>query len=278
MLAKVYLEITNVCNLDCAFCVGTRRQKKLMTVEEFRCLAEKLVGHTKFLYFHLMGEPLLHPELGTFLDIAGGLGFRVILTTNGTLLGKCTDVLLGAPALHKVNISLHSFEANDGKVDLDAYLHDCFSFGERASQNGIITVFRLWNEGGQNALNRSVLDKMHSFFDGEWVTNSRGMRIKDKLFTENGEYFEWPLTSHVGAEKVFCYGLKDQVGVLCDGTVVPCCLDYDGNLALGNLFVSTLEEILEKNETKAFRSSLDKCCPPSDMCKTCGFAIQKFKV
>ena len=129
---KVYVEISNICNLSCAFCPGTKRQKGRMTPAEFSILAPKLRPYTDFLYFHLMGEPLCHPDLAQFLEIAEEFGFRVILTTNGTLLAKHQDLLLSSPALHKINISLHAFEANDLAVPFEAYLADCFWFGQAA--------------------------------------------------------------------------------------------------------------------------------------------------
>ena len=122
---KIYLEISNVCNLSCAFCPGTRRQPKVMQEAEFVALLPKLQPWTDYLYFHLMGEPLCHPHLETYLRLAGEAGFKVILTTNGTLLSKMQDVLLAAPGLHKVNISLHAFEANDLKMTFEEYLRRC---------------------------------------------------------------------------------------------------------------------------------------------------------
>ena len=83
MLKKAYLEITNVCNLACAFCPGTRREKRFMSLEEFKILSAKLRPHTDYLYFHLMGEPLLHPELGAFLAHAGALGFKAPCCRHG---------------------------------------------------------------------------------------------------------------------------------------------------------------------------------------------------
>ena len=106
MLKRVYLEITNVCNLACSFCPGTKRQKRFMSETEFAALTEKLRGKTQYLYFHLMGEPLLHPLLCRFLAIAEEKGFRVILTTNGTLLDEKGRGLPDAPALYKINLSL----------------------------------------------------------------------------------------------------------------------------------------------------------------------------
>lgn len=86
MLSRIYLEITNICNRSCAFCPGTKRPARMLTPEEFALLAGRLRPHTDYLYLHVMGEPLLHPQLGELLDIASRLGFRVIVTTNGTLL------------------------------------------------------------------------------------------------------------------------------------------------------------------------------------------------
>ena len=138
---KIYLEISNLCNLSCAFCPGTKRVKRRMTPEEFSHLAPKLRPYTDYLYFHLMGEPLCHPELPEFLKIAAQFGFRVILTTNGTLLARQQELLLSAPALHKVNISLHAFEANDLSVPFTQYLQDCFAFGQAAKGEKLV-VYR----------------------------------------------------------------------------------------------------------------------------------------
>ena len=275
MFAKVYLEITNVCNMSCSFCAGTSRKKHFLTIPEFRILAEKIRPHSEFLYFHLMGEPLLHPEIETFLKISHEKGFRVIITTNGTLLSKVSDILLSSPALFKVSISLHSFEAN-GKTDTSNYFKNCFDFAEKASDKGIITVFRLWNEGGQNFMNNEIYSMLKNTFSGEWATNTKGIRIKKKLFIEVGEKFDWPFHSELSSEEITCYGLKDHVGVLCDGSVVPCCMDYDGNAVLGNLFEQDFESIINSEKTKFFRSNLDVGVAPCDMCKTCGFAQKKF--
>ena len=128
--AKAYVEITNICNRNCSFCPKTARKPEQMSAEAFAQIARRLRPCTDYLYFHLMGEPLLHPQLSQFLETAQELGFRVILTTNGTLLDQTEAVLLSAPALHKVHISLHSFEANE-QADMPAYLQACTDFALR---------------------------------------------------------------------------------------------------------------------------------------------------
>ncbi len=269
---KVYLEISNLCNLSCAFCPGTRRQKHAMTEAEFSALLPKLRPYTDFLYFHLMGEPLLHPMLGRFLSLAGEAGFRVILTTNGTLLRKQQALLLGSPALHKVNISLHAFEANDLAVPFTEYLEGCFAFG-KAAEGKVIVSYRLWNQGGQEEKNQEILSAMKAFFPEPWTTDRKGTRIGDRIFLEYGDKFDWPdLTAPEGSHRVFCHGLRDQIGVLCDGTVVPCCLDHEGDLALGNLHSQSMEEILASPRAKAIYDGFSRRSAPEELCRKCGYA------
>ena len=273
---KIYLEISNVCNLSCAFCPGTKRAKHIMTEQEFTALMPKLRPYADYLYFHLMGEPLLHPNLAEFLKIAGEFDFKVILTTNGTLLNKQQDILLNAPALHKVNISLHAFEANDLSVPFESYLQDCFAFG-KAMEGKKLVVYRLWNNGGADELNQQILDTMKRFFPEPWTDNRQGKRIGERIFLEYGDKFDWPdLAAPEGSERVFCYGLRDQVGVLCDGTVVPCCLDHEGDIALGNLFEEDMDAILAKSRAAAIYNGFTKKEAAEELCRKCGYA-RRFK-
>ena len=269
---KVYLEISNLCNLSCAFCPGTKRTKKAMTVEEFAALLPKLRPFTNFLYFHLMGEPLCHPRLAVFLELAHEAGFRVILTTNGTLLARQQEMLLSAPGLHKVNISLHAFEANDLAVPFETYLDGCFSFG-KAAEGKVLVSYRLWNNGGQDEMNQQILTTMARYFPEPWAEERRGLRIGQKVYLEHGDKFDWPdLTAPDGGSGVFCHGLRDQIGVLCDGTVVPCCLDHEGDIALGNLFEQTLDEILASPRATAIYEGFSRRHASEELCRKCGYA------
>lgn len=269
---KIYLEISNICNLKCSFCPGTKREKQTLTISEFTSLLPKLRPYSDYLYFHIMGEPLCHPQLSVFLSLAGDAGFKVILTTNGTLLNKNQEMLLSSPALHKVNISLHAFEANDLAVPFSEYLRECFAFG-KAAEGKKLVVYRLWNQGGQEERNHEILSAMETAFPEPWKEGSRGVQIGEKVFLEYGKKFEWPdMEAEYSGEAVFCYGLRDQIGVLCDGTVVPCCLDHEGDIALGNLFEESLEEILEKPRTKAIYDGFCNRKATEDLCRRCGYA------
>lgn len=271
---KIYLEISNICNLHCSFCPGTHRTPRILQPAEFQRLLPKLRPFSDYLYFHIMGEPLCHPHLKDFLALAGDFGFRIILTTNGTLLGGRRELLLQSPALHKVNISLHAFEANDLAIPFQEYLDTCLSFGQAAIGKVLIS-YRLWNHGGQDERNQEILTYMHQAFPENWVQERKGIRIANRVYLEYGDKFEWPdLGVPEVSDTVFCYGLRDQIGVLCDGTVVPCCLDHEGDIALGNLFRQDLEEILNTPRAKAIYEGFQRGCAPEPLCRRCGYATR----
>jgi len=278
---KAFLEITNACNLNCSFCHKTKRNVRFVSKEEFLRAATELRSFADYLYFHLMGEPLLHPEIGSFFNIANQLGFKVILTTNGTLLQKRKNELLKAEALHKISISLHCYEASDMGISLGEYLEGCFDFCREAADKGIISVLRLWNKGGKKDLNESIIAAMHSAFDegnAEWKEIYSGYKIKEKIFLEWGEKFDWPdIEADYSGEDHSCYGLRDQIGVLSDGTVVPCCLDADGEINLGNIYTSSLDEILNNERAAELKRSFERKTVCEELCKKCGYATARYK-
>lgn len=275
---KAYLEITNVCNLACSFCHGTKREPGFMTQEEFKTAAEKLRPFADFLYFHLLGEPLLHPDLEEFLEIAGDLGFKVNLTTNGTLLKNWEQELISSDALRKVSVSLHSYEVNTINMSLEDYLEMCFDFCKKAAENKKIAVMRLWNKGGYDSLNDEILTRMHEAFKGEWQELYSGYKLCEYVFLEWGELFDWPDTKaeNIGGNHS-CYGLRDQVGVLVDGTVVPCCLDAEGTINLGNIFGNDLSEILNSERAENLKKSFQNRNVTEDLCRRCGYAKRFIK-
>ena len=274
--SRVYVEITNICNRACSFCHGTRRAPMRMSLENFKRIADTLVPYTDYIYFHVMGEPLTHPELASMIEYASGVGFKCAVTTNGTLLPRLGESLISA-GVYKVNISVHSFEdGNDS--DYYGYLSSIADFADKASSSGVLTVLRLWNAGADGGRNDRTLDYLSSKLSGEWKWGARGARIRHKLHLEYGNRFEWPDTeAEEGDGRVFCYGLCDHFGVLVDGTVVPCCLDSEGTLALGNVLREELGDILSSERAVAISKGFSEHRSVEDLCNRCGYA-RRFKV
>ena len=281
MRNRVYIEITNRCNLACDFCHGTKRPLGTMPPEDFRRIAEKLRGETSYLYLHVLGEPLLHPQLKELLAIAGELGFRVCLVTNGTLLHKRREELLAAKSLHKASVSLHSFEGNGGAGDLPAYLHQVWDVCLPLSERGVLCALRLWNEGTAPRLN-SAVEAFLSQRIGRDVESlprdARGNRtLRPNLFLERAERFGWPDLNAPESGANFCHGFTRQLAVLWDGTVTPCCLDSEGDIPLGNLLSQPLEEILQGERAAAMAAGFAAQKPTEELCRRCGYARRFLK-
>lgn len=274
MYSRAYVEITNICNMSCSFCHGHHRPRRMMSLEEFSRVLSQLEGKTQYVYYHLMGEPLLHPALPQFLELAAARGFRSVITTNGTLLNKRGQEILNA-GIHKISISLHSFEGSNSASHLQ-YLQEVAQFADTAAKAGVVVVLRLWNRGFDNGNNDTTLAFLKAAVDGQWAENTRGIRIRDKFYLEWGDRFQWPdQDAPVQGEQFFCYGMRDHFGILCDGTVVPCCLDSEGVINLGNVFTQDLSDILSSQRATAIAKGFDRRTASEDLCRRCGYA-QRF--
>ena len=277
MYSRVYVEITNICNRACTFCPGTKREKRRITVDEFSVVLDKLQGVTEYIYLHVMGEPLTHPDLCKLIDLASSRGFKCAITTNGTLLGKRGEELLDSK-IYKVNISVHSFESGTREEYL-GYINSCLDFADEASRRGILTVLRLWNRGYDEGRNIDTLAMLREkFADGEWREGANGARIRHRLHLEYGDRFEWPDTEkdEIG-DKVFCHGLGDHFGILVDGRVVPCCLDREAAIELGNVYESDISDILTSERAEKMREGFKEKRATEELCRKCGYA-RRFKV
>lgn len=279
MITRCYLEITNRCNLNCVFCPKTTRKGHQLTPEEFDTLTDRLAGRIKFLYFHLMGEPLLHPHLPQFITTAKSKGFIPILTTNGTLLHNADALLQVKP--HKVQISLQAHEGNTLN-SAETYITQVMQFAIKAANAGIIIVLRLWNEGStHNTLNDHIINLLSAQSPAPWTRRPDGWKIAERIYLETDTTFEWPDRDRApyAENEAFCHALRNQIGVLVDGTVVPCCLDSQGAINLGNLHHQTLEEILNSPRARRLYEGFTRHTTCEALRKTCGYALitKKFR-
>ncbi|WP_196001265.1 radical SAM protein [Clostridium sp. 1001271B_151109_B4] len=283
---KVYIEITNVCNLSCDFCPKTSRKYKFMNREEFNYIINEIKPYTDHVYFHLMGEPLLNENIDGFFEECYKNGLMVNLTTNGTLLNKNLEKLINAKALRQVNISLHSFEANESNIELYEYINRVTDFiNEARKKSDIICAIRLWNMDneelkGANKLNLEILNLLEKnlnldFSLAEKLQETHKIKLKDKVYLNMAEKFNWPdISINSIGEEVFCHGLRNQIGILVDGTVVPCCLDSEGTIKLGNVFKEPFISILEGERASNIYNGFSRRVAVEDLCKRCGYATR----
>ena len=283
-LEKIYIEITNGCNLSCPFCPPHSRPKEQMSPANFETILEKIRGKAEILYFHVKGEPLLHPDLGDFIESAGRAGFTVHLTTNGTLLAGKLESLRGKTKLGRLNISLHSL-GQFGEGEQERLIReilgaaDLLSTENRKINPRFLVSLRLWTKDdieGTRACTRQI-EEFFALDAGSVETGLRGKNgvvIREGMTVHAGETFEWPSpdgTDFGGAG--FCRALRDQAGILADGTVIPCCLDGDGHLALGNILEdgAAWDDILGGVRARSLYDSFTNRNITEVLCRRCGY-------
>lgn len=278
---KIYIEITNLCNLKCEFCPETKRASSFMDIQEFEKILKEVKNYTNYIYLHIKGEPLMHPRLGDFLDLAYDYKLHVNLTTNGTLIDKAKDLLLNKPAIRQINISLHSLEQNQWYSNREDYMDNILNFIEDAKDKKMIIGLRLWNLTSKKddnlQKNNFILKRLEESFNIDFDSlddfqSRRGVKIRDRLYLNEDEVFIWPsLDNHIYEEKGFCYGLRDQLGILVDGTLVPCCLDGEGIINLGNIHENTLDEILNSQRALNIYNNFSNRNAVEELCRKCGY-------
>ena len=285
MFKKIYIEITNRCNLACNFCRPTSRPAATMAVAVFAELLDRLRGHTHHLCLHVLGEPLLHPALPQLLDLAHGHDLRVNLTTNGALLDRHGPALLQAPALRQIAVSLHSLPQLE-TLAAETALETVLRFSREAGATGRLWVsLRLWNlvegmDGEIRAWNDRLLARLGEVFSlpdlhAADLTACRGIALAPRIFLNPERQFAWPdpLAPEMG-RRGHCHGLRDHLAILVDGTVVPCCLDGDGMLALGNLLRQPLANILAGARAARMIEGFANQRLVEPLCRRCSYRLR----
>lgn len=249
-----------------------------MSVEEFRLVVEKIRPFTNYIYLHVLGEPLLHPQLDEILTIAESNGLNINITTNGSLLERKKEILL-SHSIRQINISLHDAEENITKANWDEYLQTAFDFALLVAPTTYVCL-RLWNTTNEESahFNALCLEKMASLFNlpPELLnkeTLGNGVKLADHIFLQRSPRFEWPDENNSGNQATkTCYALRDHIAILSDGQVVPCCLDADGNMRLGDIFTQNLVDILETKRAKDIKKGFEQRKVVESICATCGFS------
>jgi radical SAM protein with 4Fe4S-binding SPASM domain len=284
-LKKVYIEISNICNLQCSFCPEVERDNKVMSYELFEKTLEEVVPITSEVALHLMGEPLNHPQILGLLALCEQKNIPVNLTTNGTLINKFSHDDLLMPIIRQINFSLHSFRSNFPSGDMGKYLNPIFNFVDRALEKRpeLYINYRLWNmeHAGVNE-NDEILNAVDQHYKCQINRNvdvgfRKGKRITERLSLHFDSRFEWPsLQSPFLSKQGRCHALSSHIGILADGMVVPCCLDKEALIPLGNLQEKPIKEILQTPRATAMLKGFQNGQRVEDLCQRCSF-VERFK-
>jgi MoaA/NifB/PqqE/SkfB family radical SAM enzyme len=287
LLNRIHIEISNACNLQCSFCPEVMRKKQFMSVPVFKEVLGKVAPFAQEICLHLMGEPLMHRQLAQILDVAFGVGTPINLTTNGVLLTEKKEQLLLHPIIRQVNFSLQSYLDNFPERDPYEYLEKIVSFSKRALENrpDLYINFRFWNfdpmqnSSPQNGKVFEFLERKLNVVIPRQVDFKfrKGRHLRDRMYAHFDSRFVWPsLQGKYYGTQGTCKALQVHAGVLVDGTMVPCCLDKEGDIPLGNLLQKNFEEIYKNVRTQKMLKGFQCGKLTEGLCQHCNY-IQRFE-
>ncbi len=268
---RAYIEITNICNLNCSFCKKTTRNMYEMKVSEFERAASEINKVSEHLYLHVKGEPLYHSSIDKILTICDNLNFKINITTNGTLLKKNIEILKKHKSIRQLNISLHSVESIESAKK---YIDEIINYADILCNFFQISM-RIWTLNNENPVQNLFLTTLEKHYNKKIDLKLSRITLKDNIFMSFGEVFEWPspLLEDFG-ENGYCLGTREQIAVLSNGNVVPCCLDDDGLISFGNIFNDNIEEILERPRFKNMYNGFSNRKITENLCRHCSFRLR----
>ena len=303
-MESVYIEITDSCNLRCSFCpCGTRSQngdtsesqRNFMSTPLFeKCIAEAQEVGAKNVFFHVLGEPTLHPGFVHYLKKLEQTPLKLTLTTNGTTIERTGRSILASPAVRQVNFSTHAY-AELPREAAERYLQNVLDFCQLAAveRPNLYINLRLWNVGATEATpwNRYMLDRIRETFGvevtpGHFCSRHKSFNISGRIYLHEDTRFEWPklderreTRDESGSARSVtrmpvqgtCRALDTHVAILHDGRVVACCLDYSGQITLGNIQETSLAEILESPLARELREGFAQNELRHPLCKACSY-------
>ena len=284
---RVYIEITNICNLQCSFCPVVERDKLTMSVSLFEKVINEVAPLTEQVCLHLMGEPLAHPDFPIIIRLCEEAKVKVNLTTNGILLNRYQKLLTTSPVFHQINFSIHSFKDNFKNKDITPYLLDILEFSKLAFdlKPELYLNYRLWNiaeHDQQVESNLEIIKQIANFYQIDInpeidVANIKSKRIWNRVYLHFDSRFIWPslalpLISEVGT----CHGLSSHIGIHADGTVVPCCLDKEACIKLGKISDLPLLDILNSPRAKNIKEGFRHKKLLENLCQRCDY-VKRFQ-
>lgn len=275
---KIYIEITNICNLNCNFCPKTKRKNEFMSLELFKKAIHESKPLCNEITLHIMGEPLIHPQINEIVKLAEQENVKINLTTNATLIKNNETVLLNK-TIRRINFSIHGIKANYNEKEQKKFITKINEFTKRAQKEreDLIITYRLWNVDKEG--NEKILEQINEEFitNLETKNNKISTKIRNNAFIHYDKSFEWPSPLNpVRTNRGFCQGLSSHIGILVDGTIVPCCLDNDGNIPLGNIKEDSIVNILNKPRAKNMKKGFQDRKLVEDLCKRCTY-IKRFE-
>lgn len=276
------MEVTNVCGLSCSFCPTKELPSREMELSFFESIILQAKAYTNEIACHVVGDPLTQSNLHQYLEVIHKHGLKAMLTTSGYFLKKQSYETLFHPCVKQINISLNSFNKNDTSLTFDQYIQPILALcqAKLEREEALFINLRVWNLDemmSEKSFNSVLFEKLSSTFDVAlcveelYKKRPKSIRLASKVLVHFDNYFEWPSLNNPIYGDGTCQGLQSHIAILASGKVVPCCLDCDGIIALGDLHKESLESILKSDRARMMLEGFKVGKATEELCQKCSY-------
>ena len=253
-----------------------------MDLDFFESTIRQASAYTKEIACHVVGDPLTQSNLGDYLDIIHKYGLKAMLTTSGYFLKKHSYETLFHPCVKQINISLNSFNKNDTSLTFEQYIKPVLDLCrvKLDRQEELFINLRVWNLDemmSERDFNETLFSKLSNEFnvtldlDNIYKEKPKSIRLDSKILVHFDNYFEWPSLNNKNYGDGTCQGLQSHIAILASGKVVPCCLDCDGIIELGDLHEVSLKKILSNRRTVNMLEGFKEGKAVEELCRKCSY-------
>ncbi|MGN8412500.1 radical SAM/SPASM domain-containing protein [Helicobacter pylori] len=283
LFKKIYIELSDICGLQCSFCPNPKNIRGVMPLELFEKVCKEAAPLTQMITLHVLGDPCKLKNLKHYLSTAKRFSLKVDLVTSGVYLHNFETLL--QDAIYQISISLDAGLDAHNKLNQHRYIQKILEFCRYKCEKNSEVFLNL-------RIQDSTLDKHQNlikpFLESFECVSLEGLktqgraRLFKKSFLNIQKTFKWPSLNapnplNQESKIPYCYGLIKQIAILSNGVVVPCCMDTQAHINLGDLNHMPLKDILNSQKAMAIKTHFLKGEALEPLCQNCSYPLIRYK-
>ncbi|MGL2822165.1 radical SAM/SPASM domain-containing protein [Helicobacter pylori] len=280
---KIYIELSDICGLQCSFCPNPKNIRGVMPLELFEKICKEAAPLTPIITLHVLGDPCKLKNLNYYLSTAKRFSLKVDLVTSGAYLHNFETLL--QDAIYQISISLDAGLDNHNKLNQHRYIQKILEFCRYKCEKNSEVFLNLRIQDSTLEKHQNLIKPFLESFECvslETLKSQGRARLFKKSFLNIQKTFKWPNLNapnplNQESKTPYCYGLIKQIAILSDGVVVPCCMDTQAHINLGDLNHMPLKDILNSQKAMAIKTHFLKGEALELLCKNCSYPLIRYK-
>ncbi|OPG25209.1 radical SAM/SPASM domain-containing protein [Helicobacter pylori] len=280
---KIYIELSDICGLQCSFCPNPKNIRGVMPLELFEKVCKEAAPLTPIITLHVLGDPCKLKNLNRYLNAAKRFSLKVDLVTSGAYLRDFETLL--QDAIYQISISLDAGLDNHNKLNQHRYIQKILEFCRYKCEKNSEVFLNLRIQDSTLDKHQNLIKPFLESFECvslETLKSQGRVRLFKKSFLNIQKTFKWPDLNaqnplNQESKTPYCYGLIKQIAILSNGVVVPCCMDTQAHINLGDLNHTPLKDILKSQKAMAIKTHFLKGEAPELLCKNCSYPLIRYK-